>query len=82
MVHLHTGALRLKQGEIAAMMTKSTVRHRIRRMGLKVSIIDDEYRVAYVGLSKEREEATAYYTYDPRDAVLTAIRMKEEGYRG
>lgn len=33
----------------------------------------NEIRVAYRGLSKEREEAGAYYTTDPQDAYDTAV---------
>jgi hypothetical protein len=34
-----------------------------------------EYRVTLPNLSPEREEAIAYYTFDPNDAVLTGSAM-------
>lgn len=34
-----------------------------------------EYRVTLPDLSPEREEAIAYYTSDPEDAVLTGSAM-------
>lgn len=36
-----------------------------------------EYRVTLHGLSPEREEAIAYYTDDPEDAIGTGIAMLE-----
>jgi hypothetical protein len=36
-----------------------------------------EYRVTLHGLSKDREEAIAYYTSDPFDAVMTGKAMLE-----
>ena len=35
-----------------------------------------EYRVTLHGLSAEREEAIAYYTSDPDDAIGTGIAMR------
>lgn len=63
-------------------ISNSVAKLTIRQMGLKVRVEDGEFRVAYIGLPKDREEATCYYTDDPQDAVLTAQRMKEEGYHG
>lgn len=37
----------------------------------------NEYRVAYRGLKKDREEAMAYYTDDREDAEGTARTMEE-----
>ena len=36
-----------------------------------------EYRVTLSNLSAEREEAIAYYTSDPEDAVMTGAAMVE-----
>ena len=38
----------------------------------------DEYRVAYKGLHKAREEAMAYYTDDREDAVGTMKTMERD----
>lgn len=37
----------------------------------------DEIRVTGRNLSKDREEAIAYYTTDPQDAYDTAIQMEK-----
>jgi hypothetical protein len=37
----------------------------------------DELRVTFRGLSKDREEAVAYYTTDPQDAYDTAVQMEK-----
>ena len=37
-----------------------------------------EYRVTLHGLPPEREEAIAYYTSDPFDAVLTGSAMVDQ----
>lgn len=37
----------------------------------------NELRVTFRGLSKDREEAVAYYTTDPQDAYDTAIHMEK-----
>jgi hypothetical protein len=37
-----------------------------------------EYRVAYKGLLPAREEAMAYYTDDPEDAIGTARTMERD----
>lgn len=44
----------------------------------KESFDPDEIRVAYRNLSKDREEAGAYYTTDPQDAYDTAIQMEKK----
>ena len=38
----------------------------------------DEYRVAYIGLKKDREEAMAAYTDDREDAEGTAMVMERD----
>lgn len=43
----------------------------------KESFDPDELRVTYRGLSKDREEAVAYYTTDPQDAYDTAVQMEK-----
>jgi hypothetical protein len=47
----------------------------IKALGLKVTREYGEYRIAFKGLSKEREEASAAYTTDNRDALGTAQSM-------
>jgi hypothetical protein len=56
-------------------MTIKTTLAKLKVLGLKARWSSEwqEYRVTLHGLSKDREEAIAYYTDDPFDAVLTGL---------
>lgn len=48
---------------------------------IKCTHKDGEFRVTLDGLSKEREEAVAYYTDDFDDALGTAVHMSMDRCR-
>jgi hypothetical protein len=50
-------------------------------MGCKAGYSKDwgEYRVTLPNLTREREEAIAYYTSDAEDALMTGAAMKGIG---
>jgi hypothetical protein len=56
-------------------MTIKTTLAKLKVLGLKARWSSEwqEYRVTLHGLSKDREEAIAYYTSDPFDAVMTGL---------
>jgi len=58
-------------------MTIKATLAKLKTLGLKARWSSDwqEYRVTLHGLSKDREEAIAYYTSDPFDAVMTGAAM-------
>lgn len=62
------------------MTVKETLRT-LRTLGLKARWDMDarEYRVTLPDPSPEREEAMAYYTDDPEDAIGTGIAMLNQG---
>lgn len=49
----------------------------VKALGLKCAYLRQtgEYRVAHAGLTRDREEAGAYYTDDKEDALGTARLM-------
>lgn len=49
----------------------------LKALGLKARWLAEwgEYRVTLPGLSREREEAIAYYTSDTEDALATGAHM-------
>jgi hypothetical protein len=53
----------------------------LKAMGCKATYCRDwnEYRVTLPNLTREREEAIAYYTSDSEDALMTGAAMKGIG---
>ena len=60
-------------------MTIKKTLAKLKQLGCKARWSSDwqEYRVTLPNLSASREEAIAYYTSDPFDAVLTGAAMVE-----
>lgn len=58
-------------------MTIKKTLAKLKQLGCKARWSSDwqEYRVTLPNLSADREEAIAYYTSDPFDAVLTGAEM-------
>ena len=58
-------------------MTIKKTLAKLKVLGLKARWSSEwqEYRVTLHGLSKDREEAIAYYTSNPFDAVMTGAAM-------
>lgn len=59
------------------MITQKQAIHHIRSMGASIKISEGEYRINI----PKGNEATAYYTDDPEDAINTARHMMVEYQR-
>jgi hypothetical protein len=58
------------------MMTLAEARQRLNLLGMRMTRVDREFRIAYAELPYSKAEASAYYTDDLLDAVLTGAKMR------
>jgi hypothetical protein len=58
------------------MMTLAEARQRLTQYGMRLTRRDREFRVAFAELPYQKAEASAYYTDDLLDAVLTGAKMR------
>jgi len=58
------------------MMTLTEARQRLALLGMRLTRRDREFRVAFAELPYSKAEASAYYTDDLLDAVLTGAKMR------
>jgi hypothetical protein len=58
------------------MMTLTEARQRLSLLGMRLTRRDREFRVAFAELPYSKAEASAYYTDDLEDAVLTGGKMR------
>jgi len=75
------GVLR-QRGLLGSRSVRADTLAAIRALPMKTRIVEGEWRVTFHGLSKAREEALAFYTDDPGDALQTARAMAAAGVRG
>ena len=76
--------VRARRRDLEDRLTVGVVRSYVQGLGLKMRYRGEyhEFRIARKNLMKEVEEATAYYTDDPEDAVRTARIMAKEENNG
>jgi hypothetical protein len=58
------------------MFTVTEARQRLSFSGMRLTRKDAEFRVAYAELPYAAAEASAYYTNDLEDAVITGSKMR------
>jgi hypothetical protein len=58
------------------MMTLAEARQRLTQYGMRLTRRDREFRVAFAELPYAKAEASAYYTDDLLDAVLTGAKLR------
>jgi hypothetical protein len=58
------------------MMTMTEARQRLTMSGMRITRRDREFRIAYAELPYSKAEASAYYTDDLEDAVITGAKMR------